>query len=335
MDSLTQAALGAATFALVKDKDIGNRSMVLGAIAGTIPDLDVLLSPFYGEIEFLRIHRGFSHSIPFIFLSSWLLAHLFHRLSKKRDTYKSWFVAFLLAIGTHALLDCCTTYGTRLFYPAFPLPISFNNIFVADPLYTLPLLIPILLILVFKRLNRQAMIRASLIMSSVYMLWTFAAQGMARSEFKRTLDAQGIKYEKMMVSPTPLNSVLWNGIVKADSGYYFGHYSLFDSPREVDFRYLRSYDELIPKIKDQRLIQIGLEFAQGYPMVRYDSATGLAELYAVKFGPITLTGKPEFFNPIIVDPEDVREETIGFKNTIEDMDPTEAFGELWERAKGI
>jgi len=42
MDSITQIVLGAAVGDAVLGKKIGNRAMVWGAIAGTIPDLDVL-----------------------------------------------------------------------------------------------------------------------------------------------------------------------------------------------------------------------------------------------------------------------------------------------------
>ena len=52
MDSLTQIVLGAAVGEAVLGKKIGSRAMLWGAIAGTIPDLDVFLRFFrdrYGE----------------------------------------------------------------------------------------------------------------------------------------------------------------------------------------------------------------------------------------------------------------------------------------------
>lgn len=47
MDSITQAVLGAAIGERILGKRIGNKGAVLGAIVATIPDLDVLLLPFY------------------------------------------------------------------------------------------------------------------------------------------------------------------------------------------------------------------------------------------------------------------------------------------------
>ena len=46
MDSLTQIVLGAAVGQAVAGRQIGNRAMLYGAIAGTIPDLDVIASNF-------------------------------------------------------------------------------------------------------------------------------------------------------------------------------------------------------------------------------------------------------------------------------------------------
>ena len=44
MDSLTQVVLGAAVGEAALGKKIGNRAIVWGGIAGTIPDLDVLIT---------------------------------------------------------------------------------------------------------------------------------------------------------------------------------------------------------------------------------------------------------------------------------------------------
>ena len=46
MDSLTQAVLGAACGEAVLGRKIGNKALVWGAIAGTIPDLDVVAQVF-------------------------------------------------------------------------------------------------------------------------------------------------------------------------------------------------------------------------------------------------------------------------------------------------
>jgi hypothetical protein len=63
MDSLTQAVLGAAVGETVLGKKVGNKAPLWGALAATLPDLDVVAYPFYDAVDRLGVHRGFSHSI--------------------------------------------------------------------------------------------------------------------------------------------------------------------------------------------------------------------------------------------------------------------------------
>ncbi|MGB2760309.1 MAG: metal-dependent hydrolase, partial [Maribacter stanieri] len=65
MDSLTQIVLGAAVGEAVLGKKVGNKAMLYGAIAGTIPDLDVITRYFLDTVTATEWHRGVSHSIFF------------------------------------------------------------------------------------------------------------------------------------------------------------------------------------------------------------------------------------------------------------------------------
>ena len=80
MDSVSQAVLGAAVGEVVLGKKLGNKAVLWGALAGTIPDLDVITSPFLSEIDALIFHRGLSHSILFAALGGFGLGWLIHRL---------------------------------------------------------------------------------------------------------------------------------------------------------------------------------------------------------------------------------------------------------------
>ena len=70
MDSLSQIVLGAAVGEVVLGRRIGNRAMVWGAVAGTIPDMDVLGKYFLSELDNLAFHRGISHSLLFCVLGA-------------------------------------------------------------------------------------------------------------------------------------------------------------------------------------------------------------------------------------------------------------------------
>ena len=143
MDSVTQIVLGAAVGEAVLGKKIGNKAMLLGAIAGTIPDLDVLASHFTDTVTALEIHRGFTHSIVFAIafglFFGWLLS-----LWDKRATLKQWSWFWFLCFVTHPLLDAFTVYGTQLSWPFQPHPVMWSSIFIIDPFFTVPLLIAVL-----------------------------------------------------------------------------------------------------------------------------------------------------------------------------------------------
>ena len=80
MDSLTQIILGAAVGEAVLGRKIGNRAMVWGGIAGTLPDLDVLSGLVTDPMSALAYHRAFTHSLPFALLAAPLVAAVVYRI---------------------------------------------------------------------------------------------------------------------------------------------------------------------------------------------------------------------------------------------------------------
>ena len=79
MDSLTQIVLGASVAEATLGKKIGNKAILSGAIAGTIPDLDIILKFFVDDLS-RRMHRGFSFLYcSFILTPFWFI---FKRSSK-------------------------------------------------------------------------------------------------------------------------------------------------------------------------------------------------------------------------------------------------------------
>lgn len=172
MDSLTQIVLGAAVAEAVAGKQLGIKAALFGGIAGTIPDLDVFLRSFYNPLEAALVHRGFSHSLLFALIAGPTLAYLSNLLQKAKLGFKKWFWLWFLAIVTHPLLDIFTNYGTQFLWPFSP-RITFNTVFVIDPLYTLPFLFFLVGALFMKR-NSSRRRRWNWIgigYSSLYLFW--------------------------------------------------------------------------------------------------------------------------------------------------------------------
>ncbi|WP_130734509.1 metal-dependent hydrolase [Flavobacterium sp. J27] len=298
MDSLSQIVLGAATFALVKDKEIGKKALLYGAILGTIPDLDVLLNSFFDPIQQLAIHRAFSHSIFFSLLLSLLFAKWFSH--KYKTPYLSWFWASFLALFTHPLLDICTTYGTRILYPLSTSFYSLDNVFVIDPLYTIWLLIGCIILLFMKNQNskRALVIKGSLALSTAYLVFGLVTNLYVRHHFKKELERQQIAYTQLKIVPTPFNTILWQGIVKTTEGFYFADYSLFDSKKTLSFHYEKNNVSFLESKQKIEALAPFFNFTEGYALAREEG--GKMMIYGTKFGPIAIkNGQAEFFFPVI------------------------------------
>jgi inner membrane protein len=136
MDSLTQIILGAAVGEAVLGRKIGNKAMLYGAIAGTIPDLDIISSYFTDTVTALEIHRGFTHSVFFSALFAPIFGWLVSNYEKYKN-FKNWTWLFFWCLITHPILDAHTTWGTQLFWP-LDSRLAFRTIFVIDPFYTVP-----------------------------------------------------------------------------------------------------------------------------------------------------------------------------------------------------
>lgn len=246
MDSLTQIVLGAAVGEAVLGKKVGNKAPLFGAIAGTIPDLDVLARFVVDTVTATEWHRGFSHSIPFAILCApifgWIVWKL---LPKKEASWRDWSWLFFWGLFTHPILDAFTTWGTQLFWP-FKTRLAFQNIFVIDPLYTLPFLICVLLAMRHHRSSakRTKLNRLGLLLSSSYLVVTLILKGFSYVAFVDGLEDQGIAYQQISTRPTPFNSILWTANIETENAYMIGSYSFFDT-RPIQFTsYPKNHDYL-------------------------------------------------------------------------------------------
>ena len=255
MDSLSQIVLGAAVGELLLGKKIGNKAQLLGAIGGTLPDLDVLLGPLFSdEITKLKIHRGYSHALLTHLVLAWPLARWCKGRWNQSFTPGRWYLFWFLVLFTHALLDCCTTYGTQLFLPFSNFLVGFNNITVVDPLWTLPFLGLLMVCLFLKRENprRIRWALAACGYATLYMLFTFSNKYRVHNHFENELAQSKISFQTLKTSPTMFNNMLWSGIAIAEDTIYFGEYSLLQSDPKVEWIGYPIRHDLIEQHPDKR-----------------------------------------------------------------------------------
>ena len=343
MDSISQFTLGAALGEAVLGKKIGNRAILWGGIAGTIPDLDVVFNPLLDNVTRLGFHRGYSHSILFALIVAPILGYWLWRWYKNfqpQTTFKEWATLFFVSIVTHPILDSFTTYGTQLFLPFSDYRVGINNIFIVDPLYTVPFLLLLIAAMFVKRTNplRQKLNNAGLIISSLYMLFTLGAKWQADRAFSQSLQTQNIPYTRFMSATTPLNSVLWYCVAETDTGYYMGYYSLLDKDNKVHYDFLPRQDSLLRGIENTRAVDRLKWFSNGYYAVRPGKTQNELRFYDLKFGKMGFEGSPEQF-VFAFTLQKQPDGTVTMNSTRDEggrnLQMNEAFTQLWNRIKGI
>jgi inner membrane protein len=262
LDSLTQIVLGASVAAVCVPQTAKRKAAVIGAILGTLPDLDVFID--YGDaVANFTYHRGFSHSLLVLIplsLVLWILLKRWYR--PVQDAPIPWLLAISLALITHPLLDAHTAYGTQLFWPLSSPPVSWSTIFIIDPLYTLPLLIGTVLILIKpSKAWTNKLLSAGLIISSSYLGWTWLAKFSVDSHVLASLDTQKAK---LFTTPTPFNSLLWRVVVLQEDQYLEGFYSMLNPDRSIQFKSFDLNKELLLQTQHLNAVSRLQWFTQGF-----------------------------------------------------------------------
>lgn len=235
MDSITQATLGAAVGEAVLGKKLGNRAILWGLLFGTLPDLDIIFSPFLDTARRLEFHRGASHSLLIMVIASFLLAKPLARLWKRQKVSPTRAGVFIFLVwSTHVLIDCFTVYGTSVFWPFSEYRVAFNHMFIIDPLYTLPLVVS-LVWLAFHRSKKQLKKRTRILkwgiaLSTGYVCFTIGMKFLVSAAFDADLARRGVTYERRMEGPTAFNTLLWRSVVDRGDELWVGYRSVFEMP---------------------------------------------------------------------------------------------------------
>lgn len=270
MDSITQAALGAAVGEAILGRRLGNRALAWGALFGTVPDMDAVFSVFFGNATNLWWHRGPSHSLVVMIAASWWLGPRLAKLWKREKISAKragWFV--FAAWSTHVLIDCFTVYGTSVFWPLPLKRVAFNNLFIIDPLFTLPMLVT-LVWLAFLRTKKQLPKRRRLNawglgLSAAYALLSVAAKYRVSSGFEADLARRDITCQRRMEAPTAFNILLWRCVADRGDELWVGYRSVFEgSTSRVRWTAYPKGAEAVAHLKDERGFRTVDWFSDGW-----------------------------------------------------------------------
>ena len=217
MDPLSQGTVGAAFAQSTANKNNIFKIGVIGFLAGLAPDLDVLIRSSNDPILFLEYHRQFTHSLFFIPFGSLIIALLIFPLLKRSMGFKTVYLASLLGYATHGLLDACTSYGTQLFWPFSNERVTWNNISIIDPLFTIPILIFV----------GTAIKTRKRLFSFFAIGWATFYLSLGFVQYERTLStaielahSRGHNAERLTLKPSFGNLILWKSIYQHEEKFY-------------------------------------------------------------------------------------------------------------------
>ncbi len=295
MDSITQIVLGAAVGEAILGKKVGNKAILWGAIAGTIPDLDVFMRFFVDELTATEMHRSFSHSILFSILFAPLLGWLAYKIHRNQNaSWKEWSWLMFGSLVTHPLLDAHTNWGTQLFWP-WGYKVAYKNIFIVDPLYTIPFLVFVIIAMCYKRDNpkRKKFNNLGLIISSSYMLLTLIFKGIGYQKFENNLQKQYIEYTELETNPTPFNSLLWTATVDTKENILVGYYSILEGEGEIEFTAFDKNYEALGDMAKENIVTRLIKLSEGWYIITTEEDK--TYFYDMRFGQAGMSNDPNSF----------------------------------------
>ena len=273
MDTITHIALGACIGEAAFSKQTDKKALIIGAVAQSLPDIDVIASLRVTPTENLLVHRGLTHSFLFGVAAAVLLSIAVQRMFAAKDLkFDKLFFFFCLQLWLHDLLDTCNAYGTGLFEPFSHKRFSFHLLFVADPLFSISIVAAFAAIVFLKKDNqkRKKWLYISLLPAFLYLFCAIFNKIWVKKQVEKSLQAKRISFKSTIITPTSFNTLLWYIVAATDSGYMVGYRSVFDRNSFLTpFKYYPKNEQLLQGVDKTVNVKRLLTFADNYYTIQH------------------------------------------------------------------
>ena len=277
-------------------------------LAAEAADLDVI-SRFWGPAFGLNHHRGFTHSFLGVLLVAAVVVGLIYLIWRLRggkiknpELPPRWGVLFLfacLAGVSHILLDFTNNYGVRPWWPFSERWISWDIVFIVDPVILLALILGLVVPSLFSLVNEEIGAREKgppgRVAATIALIVVVAWWGLRNYEHRRAVGAlEARSYQssyplRASAYPFLINPFRWHGVIEAPA--FFATMDVDSLAPEVDpadeirIHYKPEETPVTLAAKESYLGRVFLSWAQ-YPItetakVESDSNDGAA--YVVRF----------------------------------------------------
>ena len=238
MDTLTHGLIGRLGARAIWPEKSNLVNLV--TLCSVLPDLDVLL-PGSG-LEYLRDHRGISHSLIGAVAGAGVITEIARRTGLKTESFGRIYTACLFGLLIHIIFDVVTTFGTLIFAPFSTHRASIDLLFIIDPY------LDILLIgglLAGWRIGRRGY-RWGAALTCGYVALAILALGIGHAQMRTWAKEQGVHIDQIDVMPMPFSPLHRRGMIVSDDQVYWMPVSLFSGVSGNVVRYddARSDDRL-------------------------------------------------------------------------------------------
>jgi inner membrane protein len=283
MDSLTHIVLGAATGQVIMGNKVGNKALFWGAIAGSLPDFDTIITPLLQPVEALFFHRGPSHSILFAIIAAPIMGLLATKIHRDKN-FRQWTLMSLIAILMHSTIDIFNTYGTALLLPFSNTRLAFDSIGIIDIMFLIPIVI-LLIIILFKPIESPVRSKLSwgiLLFASLFVGLSVVNKVHIERRVTAQLKEQGVNFYRIKTAPLPLTNFFWLAVAEDSTGYHYGYISNFDQ-KSIEFKYINRNEKLLGEFSKHNKIKDLIRFTDGFYKVD-QKEDGSLWLYDLRFG---------------------------------------------------
>lgn len=264
MDIITHIALGACMGEAMLGKKIGKKAMLWGALAHSFPDIDVVSALWLDTPAGLLAHRGITHSITGAIITTILFSWIAMKIDDRKVKPTRWITFFLIVVLLHPLIDAFNSYGVGWFEPFNNYRVSFNTIYVADPIFSAaPVFAAIALVFIHpKSMLRKVWWRVAFLVTGIYLVTCVTNKAVVDHQVKRALKQQEISYNRYFTTPAPFQNLLWYVVAANDSGFYVGYRSVFDRSDKIAFHFHSAGKYLLANYTSQRELDLLTRFSQ-------------------------------------------------------------------------
>jgi inner membrane protein len=206
MDTPTHGLAGALLTRSLTQRPGARAALWIGFLASMLPDADSLF--LSDRLDYLRLHRGWSHSFVYLPLLALGVAAI-ARLVFRRGRFLDLWIFAAAGIASHIFFDWITSFGTMFFTPISRTRYSLDWVFIVDLFFTGIGLVALLLSILFPSRGRRIAAAGSLVLGG-YLAFCAILHARALEAWRRIDRAP--PGARVAVLPQLLSPFRWLGL---------------------------------------------------------------------------------------------------------------------------